>query len=103
MARRKKVATRSAKRRPATRIYSTPYVTVAELADYWHVRPKQIYKQIDAGVLRAIRLGPRLVRIRTADACAFEERREWRVMTLASEKDARRTAVGSEERQLHRG
>jgi hypothetical protein len=35
---------------------------------------KQIYKQIDAGTLPAIRLGPRLMRIRTADAIAFERR-----------------------------
>ena len=51
-----------------------PYVTVAELADYWLVSRKQIYKQIDAGVLPAIRLGPRLLRIRTADALDFERR-----------------------------
>ena len=49
-----------------------PYVTVAELAEYWLVGRKQIYKQIDAGTLPAIRLGPRLLRIRTADALAFE-------------------------------
>jgi excisionase family DNA binding protein len=49
-----------------------PYVTVAELAEYWLVGRKQIYKQIDAGTLPAIRLGPRLLRIRTCDARAFE-------------------------------
>ena len=49
-----------------------PYVTVAELAEYWLVGRKQIYKQIDAGTLPAIRLGPRLLRIRTADALQFE-------------------------------
>jgi len=48
------------------------YVTVAELAEYWLVGRKQIYKQIDAGTLPAIRLGPRLLRIRTADAIEFE-------------------------------
>jgi excisionase family DNA binding protein len=52
--------------------HSEPYVTVAELAEYWLVGRKQIYKQIDAGVLPAIRLGPRLLRIRTADALEFE-------------------------------
>ncbi|MGH9255088.1 MAG: helix-turn-helix transcriptional regulator [Vicinamibacterales bacterium] len=51
-----------------------PYVTIAELAAYWLVGRKQIYKQIDAGTLRAIRLGPRLLRIRTADAIEFERR-----------------------------
>jgi excisionase family DNA binding protein len=49
-----------------------PYVTVAELAAYWLVGRKQIYKQIDAGTLSAIRLGPRLLRIRTNDALDFE-------------------------------
>ena len=49
-----------------------PYVTVAELAEYWLVGRKQIYKQIDAGTLPAIRLGPRILRIRTADALQFE-------------------------------
>jgi len=52
--------------------HTKPYVTVAELAEYWLVGRKQIYKQIDAGTLPAIRLGPRLLRIRTADARKFE-------------------------------
>ena len=52
--------------------HSEPYVTVAELAEYWLVGRKQIYKQIEAGTLPAIRLGPRLLRIRTVDARAFE-------------------------------
>ena len=52
--------------------HSEPYVTVAELAEYWLVGRKQIYKQIEAGTLPAIRLGPRLLRIRTSDARAFE-------------------------------
>jgi excisionase family DNA binding protein len=47
-------------------------VTVGELAAYWLVGRKQIYKQIDAGTLPAIRLGPRLLRIRTIDAIEFE-------------------------------
>jgi hypothetical protein len=46
---------------------------VAELAAHWLIGRKQIYKQIDAGTLSAIRLGPRLLRIRTADALAFEQ------------------------------
>jgi excisionase family DNA binding protein len=52
--------------------HTEPYVTVAELAEYWLVGRKQIYKQIDAGTLPAIRLGPRLLRIRTSDAREFE-------------------------------
>ena len=55
-----------------------PYVTVADLAEYWLVGRKQIYKQIEAGTLPAIRLGPRLLRIRTADARAFERRANMR-------------------------
>lgn len=49
------------------------YVSVGELADYWRISRKQIYKQIDAGTLEAIRLGPRLFRIRTTVARNFEE------------------------------
>jgi excisionase family DNA binding protein len=48
------------------------YVTIGELAEYWLVSRKQIYKQIEAGTLAAIRLGPRLLRIRTIDALEFE-------------------------------
>ena len=58
---------------------SEPYVTVVELAAYWLVGRKQIYKQIDAGTLPAIRLGPRLLRIRTSDAQAFERSANMRV------------------------
>ena len=49
-----------------------PYVTVPELAAYWGVSAKHLYKQINAGTLPAIRLGPRLVRIRTSEAIKFE-------------------------------
>jgi len=50
-----------------------PYVTTSELAAYWMVSRKQIYKQIEAGTLKAIRLGPRLLRISTAEAIEFEK------------------------------
>jgi|SRR5207249_8405543 len=50
------------------------YVTIGELAEYWLISRKQIYKQIEAGTLPAIRLGPRLFRIRTVDAVEFEQR-----------------------------
>jgi hypothetical protein len=49
------------------------YVTTSGLAAYWRVSRKQIYKQIDAGTLVAIRLGPQLLRISTAEAIRFEE------------------------------
>jgi excisionase family DNA binding protein len=45
---------------------------VGQLAQYWSVSRKQIYKQIEAGTLNAFRLGPRLLRIRTVDALKFE-------------------------------
>ncbi len=48
-----------------------PYVSVRELAHYWDVHRHELYKQIDAGTLPAVRLGPRLCRIRTADALQF--------------------------------
>jgi excisionase family DNA binding protein len=51
-----------------------PYVTTSDLAGYWRVSRKQIYKQIDAGTLQAIRLGPRLLRISTAEAIRFEDK-----------------------------
>ncbi len=54
-------------------IHPAAYVSVGELARYWCVSRKQIYKQIDAGTLAAIRLGPRLFRIRTCVARDFEE------------------------------
>jgi excisionase family DNA binding protein len=52
--------------------HPSSYVTTSELADYWLVSRKQIYKQIEAGTLKAIRLGPRLLRISTAEAREFE-------------------------------
>ena len=51
-----------------------PYVTTSELAEYWMVSRSQIYKHIEAGTLRAIRLGPRLLRISTNEALDFERR-----------------------------
>jgi excisionase family DNA binding protein len=62
-----------------------PYLTTSDLADYWRVSRKQIYKQIEAGTLKAIRLGPRLLRISTAEAIRFEEMAK---MSPASERDA---------------
>ena len=67
--------------------HAEPYVTVAELAEYWLVGRKQIYKQIDAGTLRAIRLGPRLLRIKTADAREFERQANMRPPATARRED----------------
>ena len=46
--------------------HSAPYVTIAELAEYWAVSRQQIYKRIESGALEAIRLGARLYRVRAA-------------------------------------
>jgi excisionase family DNA binding protein len=69
------------------------YVTIGELAEYWMVSRKQIYKQIDAGTLRAIRLGPRLLRIRTADAIEFEQRAKMKSQPQQDRPADRVTAV----------
>jgi excisionase family DNA binding protein len=53
-------------------MHPRPFVTTSELSEYWLVSRKQIYKQIQAGTLKAIRLGPRLMRISTGDALTFE-------------------------------
>lgn len=49
-----------------------PFVTVGQLARYWAVSRKQIYKQIEGGTLTAVRFGPRLLRIKTSEALRFE-------------------------------
>ena len=54
--------------------HQEPYVTTSELADYWMVSRSQIYKHIEAGTLKAIRLGPRLLRISLEEALDFERR-----------------------------
>lgn len=51
--------------------HARPFVSVRELAQYWDLSRHELYKQIDAGTLPAVRLGPRLYRIRTADALQF--------------------------------
>jgi excisionase family DNA binding protein len=60
--------------------HSEKYVSVSQLAEYWQVSRKQIYKQIDAGTLEAIRLGERLYRIRTTTALDFEKRAHMRAV-----------------------
>ena len=54
--------------------HPAPYVTIAELAEYWAVSRQQIYKRIDSGALNAIRLGARLYRVRTTAALQYEQR-----------------------------
>ena len=76
-----------------------PYVTVAELAEYWLVGRKQIYKQIEAGTLPAIRLGPRIMRIRTADALQFERLANMHAATGVSEPAEQRPRQRAQTRQ----
>ncbi len=52
----------------------SPYVTASDLARYWRVSLKCIYRLVDEGNLTAIRLGPRLLRIWTAGAIRFDHR-----------------------------
>jgi excisionase family DNA binding protein len=67
--------------------HSEKYVSVSQLADYWQVSRKQIYKQIDAGTLEAIRLGERLYRIRTSTALEFEKRAHMQAVPAARRAD----------------
>jgi len=52
-----------------------PYVSISELADYWSVSRRYLYKQVQAGSLDAIHLGPKSCRIPKAAALEFERRR----------------------------
>ena len=52
--------------------HASSYVTVTELAEYWEVTRQLVYKHIQSGLLPAMRLGPRCVRVRTHDAREFE-------------------------------
>lgn len=54
--------------------YPEPFVKTEDLARYWSVSRRQIYKQIESGRLPAIRVGPRTLRIPTRDAVDFEKR-----------------------------
>ena len=67
--------------------HTEKYVSVGQLAEYWQVSRKQIYKQIDAGTLEAIRLGERLYRIRTSTAFEFEKRANMRAIPSVRRAD----------------
>jgi excisionase family DNA binding protein len=54
--------------------HTCAYLTVGELAQYLHVSRRQILKQIQAGALEAVRLGPRAYRIHVNAARDFERR-----------------------------
>ena len=51
--------------------HARPFVSIRELAQYWGISRYDLYKQIEAGTLPALRLGARLYRVRTADALRF--------------------------------
>ena len=55
------------------RTYPEPYVTLSQLARYWRVSGRRLRRHIESGALPAIRIGPRLLRISTADARRFEQ------------------------------
>jgi excisionase family DNA binding protein len=52
--------------------HETAYVTLPELAEYWGIGRKSVYRQVHEGALRAVRLGPRLVRVTVEEARRFE-------------------------------
>jgi excisionase family DNA binding protein len=52
--------------------HGAAFVTVQELAEYWDISRRQVYKHIEAGTLRALRLGARCYRIHTKAALEFE-------------------------------
>lgn len=66
--------------------HEDPFVTTADLADYWCVSRRQIHKQIEQGHLPAIRLGPRSLRVPTQDAIAFERRAAFEPREPTSER-----------------
>ena len=68
-----------------------PYVTVSQLARYWRVSAKHVHKQIKLGLLGGVRLGPRTLRIGTAEAIRFER------MVKTSSLGMLKETIGEEE------
>jgi excisionase family DNA binding protein len=66
------------------RTHQSPHVAASDLARYWRVSVKCIYGLVDKGSLRAIRFGPRLLRIRTEDARRFDH-----MATMSPRRDPR--------------
>jgi len=50
--------------------HAEPTVTVEELAAYWRVDRRALYRDIEKGALKATRIG-RVIRIRIEDARAY--------------------------------
>ena len=52
--------------------HDEPFITVRQLAEYWHVSTRTIERHVAKGVLPATRVGPfGMVRIAIADARAY--------------------------------
>jgi excisionase family DNA binding protein len=58
------------------RTHVSAYVTVGELAEYWAVSRRQIYRQIQSGELLALKFGPRLWRVSAESARQLERTSE---------------------------
>ena len=61
------------------------FVSVGELAAYWHVSRRRVYKLVELGVLAAVRFGPRSFRVSTSQALEFEKSRSsshWSAVTI---------------------
>ena len=64
------------------------YVSLTELAAYWRVSRRYLYKQIQNGTLPALQFGSRSFRISVRTALAFEHSR-------SASANALSTAIGS--------
>jgi excisionase family DNA binding protein len=54
----------------------TRYLTPREIATQLGVSTKTVHRLVDAGQLRALRVGPRLLRVRPEDFAEFVSERE---------------------------
>ncbi len=64
---------------------SPAYMTPRDIAERWQCSVRTVERKISDGTLRAVRFGPKLVRIRPEDLTAFEE-------TLCALNDPQSTA-----------
>ena len=54
--------------------YSGTFVTVRQLSQHWNVSRKQVLRLIQSGRLEAVRLGPKIYRVRVSAVLEFQER-----------------------------
>lgn len=69
------------------------YLTVAEIATRFKLNPQTVRNWIDAGELRAVRVGARRVRVRQSDLEAFISREREQVKTRAPSQGDRITRL----------